>query len=145
MKTHLHRGGPHGGHVLFPFASHQERITNNININKPYVLDTSKWSSYRFSIISPVTSLAIGNPTVRSVSAPLFLEFVNRTTEVVTVTFDNEFDVGGNLVIPPPPSLLELGLTKVTGILLLEEGEGNEGNKWIIYSPWTCNGAPLPK
>jgi Pectate lyase superfamily protein len=139
IKTDFQREGLDGGHVLLPFASRQEDISEDLI----YIPDTSNWSSYRFRIIGNTNTFTLGNPTVRSIGSPLFFEFVNGRNVEVTVNFDCDYSVGGNIILPPAsvvtnnPKCLP-SPTTVTGILLFEEG-----NKWTLYSPWTCNGVPL--
>jgi hypothetical protein len=145
-KTHLHRDGVDGGHVLLPFASTQVDVSEvnvgvnpiaphylRVDANNPHHLifipDTSKWSNYRLRISGSVESLSIGNPTIRTSGAPLFFEFVNSLPNRVNVNFDSEYNVGGSLIIPP-------GKT-VSGILLFEQGQ-----RWTSHSPWTCEGLP---
>ena len=84
-KTHLHRDGVDGGHVLLPFASkyieiNDELITNSGEVTYP--IDNSMWSCFTFVFRDEprVNKLTLSNPSVRSVGSPLFLEFENRST-----------------------------------------------------------------
>ena len=128
MNTSLHRDGTDGGHVLLPFASHQEHIKEQ---KVEYTPNTSRWCSYRFRLIDDVMLLVMKNPTTRTIGTPLFLEFVNISKhDPVMVTFDSDYINTPNLIIPR-------GRT-VTGILLF-----GIGSKWTLFSPWTCEGRPL--
>ena len=133
LNTQLQRDGIFGGHVLLPFASTQPDIFAN---KASYTPDTAHWSNYRFRIRPDeqgglTSSLWVGNPTAHTIGAPLFLEFVNGRSSVdVTVKFDTEYNVGGDITIPA-------GKT-VTGILLFEVA-----GTWTSFSPWTSEGRPL--
>jgi hypothetical protein len=155
-KTHLIRdwSSGSGGHVLLPFASTNVPVNEN-KISEPkdkqnmnYVPDTSRWSSYYFDIrdliedlpntppnkaTKRVLSLTLCNPTMRTSSSPLFLEFVNNCNRVprdIIVYFSSEYNVGSSIIIPHRK--------KVTGILMLAET-----GEWTSFSPWTCDGKPL--
>ena len=137
IKTHLHRNnfyGGDGGHVLFPFAStnivvNGKMITDGSNEAK-FTPDTSKWSSYYIHIddmlsIKNVDILTLGNPTVRTVGTPLFLEFENNGRgHDVLVKFEPEYDAGKGIRLSPGQV--------VSGIMLFDER-----GYWRLYAPWT--------
>ena len=144
IKTHLHRtdfSGGDGGHVLFPFASttivvNGKIITDDSNEAK-FIPDTSKWSSYYIRIEDTsegereeekkknVDILKLGNPSVRTVGTPLFLEFENnRHGHDVVIKFEPEYDAGKGIILPPKEV--------VSGILLFDER-----GYWKLYTPWT--------
>lgn len=141
--------------LIFVFAStnvpeNEDTITDHTLHLREYIPDMSKWSSYYFDIrdiklrdpintppqkaTERVLSLSLGNPTMRSSSSPLFLEFVNNCHAVprdITVSFSStDYNVGNSIIIPYGK--------KVTGILMLDES-----GEWISFSPWNCEGKPL--
>lgn len=157
LKTHLHRGGPDGDHVLFPFASKRFDIagpkkdkdgklildTGIIQYTKipdaakerfsaVFTPDTSLWSHYYIVISGTTDSIMLANPTVRSVGTPLFFEFISsRSGQAVTLTFGSEYVAGAGIELSPSEI--------VSGIMLFDERL-----QWTMHTPWTCQGVPLP-
>ena len=155
MKTHLHRDGIDGGHVLLPFASKRfdiagpkkdkdgklildEGIIQYTQIDPAkesfsavVTPDTSLWSHYYIVISGTTDSIMLANPTVRTIGAPLFFEFINlRTGHPVTLRFGSEYVAGEGIVLSPGEI--------VSGIMIFDETY-----HWRLYTPWTCLGVPL--
>lgn len=95
----------------------------------------SEWSKYYIVIAGTFESLKVGRTvprqTGRTVGTPLFLEFKNKRSSPVTVTFDKEeYDAGEGIILSPNEV--------VSGIMLLDERP-----RWTLHTPWTCQGVPL--
>lgn len=134
-NTHIQRTGVdgrnEGGHVLLPFASKVINLDENL-VKKPVEVNTLRWGKFRFRVPPNITSFTLQNPTGYSTGALLFLGFVSASPSDVTVIFSDGYDIAGKKIIVPK------GKT-VTGILLFDES-----GKWLPFSPWTCEGKPLP-
>ena len=154
LKTHLHRDGVDGGHVLVPFASKRFGIINQPTTSDPemtefkylidagiisvaddkevtFIPDTSQWSNYNIIIGGTFESIVLANPTVRRIGAPLFFEFTNsRSGYPVTLRFGPEYVAGEGIVLSPSEI--------VSGIMIFDET-----HHWRLYTPWTCLGVPL--
>jgi hypothetical protein len=157
LKTHLHRDGVDGGHVLLPFASKRfylsgpkikdgklilnEGLIQYTKINTDpdptkerfeaeFTPDTTSWSHYYVIISGPTASISLASPTVRAVGTPLFFEFINnRTGFPVTVTFKPEYAAAGIELVPG-----EI----VSGMMVFDETY-----HWRLYTCWTSQGIPL--
>ena len=138
MNTSLHRDGTDGGHVLLPFEAVQENIKE---MTVEYTPDTSRWSSYRFRLTDNVKLLVMKNPTTRTIGTPLFLEFANALNRDIMVEFGNKNKIDDKTTIYNEYNISSLVIPRaktITGILLF-----GIGNKWTLFSPWTCEGSPL--
>jgi hypothetical protein len=155
LKTHLHIDGTEGGHVLLPFASKRFNINNQPTDADPnmsefkylieariisvtndksevtFIPDTSQWSNFNIIIGGTFESTVLANPTVHTVAAPLFFEFVNvRSRHPLTLRFGSEYVAGEGIVLSPGEI--------VSGIMIFDET-----HHWRLYTPWTCRGVPL--
>ena len=162
LKTHLHRDGEYGGHVLLPFASNRFDV-NGIPLidaeGKPddrliqysktipektafdeasFIPDTSQWSHYYIVISGSIESLNLANPTVGTVGVPLFFELLNNRSDPVTVIFGTKVDKKYESEYDAGERIVLPSYKVVSGILLFDER-----NQWTLHAPWTCRGAPL--
>jgi len=159
LKTHLQRDGIDGGHVLLPFASKRFYLSGpkikdgklilddgliqytKINTDPDptketfraeFTPDTTSWSHYYVIISGTTASIALANPTVRTVGTPLFFEFINnRSGQPVIVTFGPDYAAGAGVELFPGEI--------VSGMMIFDETY-----HWRLYSSWTYQGFPLP-
>jgi len=151
VKTHLHRDGIDGGHVLLPFASKRFDLNNKnppdmklyqrliekkiISVNEEkfevtFTPDNSQWSDYYLIIGGTFKSLVLADPTVRVLGTPLFFELFNIESNPITVTFSTAYNAGKGIILAPAEV--------VSGIMLFDERY-----QWTLHTPWTCQGVPL--